>query len=80
MKRKVLDEVTFLGYGYGGEFFLEFIYNAYKKNLKIKEIPYVQNKDEDIMNSKGAPSLIKFFYFGLMYFLRVFITLIRKKN
>jgi dolichol-phosphate mannosyltransferase len=79
-KRKVLDEVTFLGYGYGGEFFLEFIYNAYNKNFKIKEIPYIQNKDEDIMNSKGAPNLIKFFYFGIMYFFRIFITLMRKKN
>ena len=80
MKRKVLDEVTFLGYGFGGEFFLEFIYNAHRKNFKIKEIPYVQNRDEDIMNSKGAPSLIKFFYFGVMYVFRVFVTLTRKKN
>jgi len=35
MKRQVMDEVTFLGYGHG-EFFLEFIYNAYKKGFKIK--------------------------------------------
>ena len=33
MKRKVINEVTFLGYGHG-EFFVEFLHNAYKKVLK----------------------------------------------
>ena len=32
MKRRVLDEVTFLGYGHG-EFFLEFLYNVYQKGF-----------------------------------------------
>ena len=36
MKRKVMDEVTFLGYGHG-EFFLEFLYNAHRKGYKIKD-------------------------------------------
>ncbi len=79
MKRKILDEVTFIGYGHG-EFFLEFIYNAHRKGFKIKEIPYVQIKDEDLGNSKSASSIIKFFYIGLMYLLRIIITLIRRKN
>ena len=79
MKRKVMDEVTFLGYGHG-EFFLEFLHNAYKKNFRIKEIPYVQKKDEDLENSKSAPNLIKFFYLGSLYILRVFSTIIRRKN
>ena len=79
MKRKILDEVTFLGYGHG-EFFLEFLYNAHKKGFIIKEIPYVQNKDEDIVNSKSASSIVKFFYLGLMYMLRIVATLIRRKN
>jgi len=79
MKRKILDEVTFLGYGHG-EFFLEFLYNVYQKGFKVKEIPYIQKKDEDISNSKSAPNLIKFFYLGLLYILRVFATLIRRKN
>ena len=35
MKRYVMDEVTFLGYGHG-EFFIEFLVNAYKKGFKIK--------------------------------------------
>ena len=79
MKRKILDEVTFLGYGHG-EFFLEFLYNVHKKGFKIKEIPYIQNKDEDIINSKSAANLVKFFYLGIMYIIRIISTLVRRKN
>ena len=79
MKRNVMDEVTFLGYGHG-EFFLEFLYNAHNKSFKIKEIPHIQKKDEDIENSKSAPNLFKFFYYGLMYILRILTSIMRKKN
>ena len=79
MKRKILDEVTFLGYGHG-EFFLEFLYNAHKKGFRIKEIPYVQDKDEDLGNSKSASSIINFFYLGFMYILRIIATLVRRRN
>lgn len=79
MKRKVLDEVTFLGYGHG-EFFLEFLYNAYQKGFKIKEIPYVQKQDEDLSGSKSSPNIAKFFYLGFLYVLRIFATLLRRKN
>ena len=77
MKRKVMDEVTFLGYGHG-EFFVEFLYNAYKKGFKIKEIPFVQKKDSIIGVSKSAPNLTKFLYHALMYFLRILITIVRR--
>ena len=73
MKRKILDEVTFLGYGHG-DFFLEFLYNVHQKGFKIKEIPYVQKKDDDNSNSKSSPNLIKFFYLGFLYILRIFVT------
>ena len=79
MKRKVLDEVTFLGYGHG-DFFLEFLYNMHQKEFKIKEIPYVQKKDDEISNSKSAPNLIRFSWLGFLYILRIFVTLVRKKN
>ena len=79
MKRKVMDEVTFLGYGHG-EFFIEFLYNAHMKGFKIKEIPHVQEKDEDIENSKSAPSVMRFIYHGIMYVIRVFSSIIRRKN
>ena len=79
MKRKVMDEVTFLGYGHG-EFFMEFLYNVHQKGFKIKEIPYIQKGDENISNSKSSPNLIKFFYLGFLYTLRIFSTIIRRKN
>ena len=77
MKRQVINEVSFLGYGHG-EFFIEFLYNAYKKGFKIQEIPFVQKKDDVAGVSKSVPNLVKFFYHALMYFLRVLITLIRR--
>ena len=74
-----MDEVTFLGYGHG-EFFLEFLYNAYRKGFKIKEIPHIQEMDLDQKNSKSAPNIFKFLYHGLMYVIRVFVTILRREN
>ena len=79
MRRKIMDEVTFLGYGHG-EFFLEFLYNAYRKGFKIKEIPHIQEMDLDQKNSKSAPNIFKFLYHGLMYVIRVFVTILRREN
>ena len=67
MKRKVLDETTLLGYGHG-DFFVEFLYSVIKKNFSIKEIPYIQKKDEDEGNTKTSPNLIRFFFLGFLYF------------
>jgi len=78
MKRKVINEVTFLGYGHG-EFFVEFLHNAYKKGFKIVEIPFTQKKDDDLGVSKSSPNLIKFFYLGFLYFLRIISTIIRRE-
>ena len=77
MKRQIINEVTFLGYGHG-EFFIEFLHKVHKKGFKIKEIPYVQKKDQDITNSKSAPNLAKFFYHGFIYILRIFLSLMRR--
>ena len=77
MKRNVINEVTCLGYGHG-EFFIEFLFKAYKKGFKIKEIPYIQKKDEDLGNSKSAPNMIKFFFLGIVYVIRIFSAKIRK--
>ena len=77
MKREVLNEVTSLAYGHG-EFFIEFIENANRKGLKIKEIPYTQMKDDDLNVSKTAKNLASFFYLGLVYFIRVIKTIIRR--
>ena len=79
MRRNVLNKVVPISYGHG-EFFLEFLYNAHKKGFRIKEIPYVQDKDEDLADSKSASSIIKFFYLGFMYILRIIATLVRRSN
>ena len=50
------------------------------KGFKIVEIPYIQEKDIDPIKSKSAPNLIKFFYLGFKYIIRVFSTLLRKKK
>jgi len=77
MKRKIINEVTFLGYGHG-EFFIEFLHKVHKRGFKIKEIPYVQKKDQDLTNSKSAPNLAKFFYLGFIYILRIFSSVMRR--
>ena len=59
---------------------MEFLYNAYKKGYKIKELPHVQKKDENLNDSKSAPNIFKFIFYGMMYLLRVFSTLMRRKN
>jgi len=77
MKRRVIDEVTFLAYGHG-EFFIEFIDNAHRKGFKIKEIPFLQFTEDDYGTSKTAPNLIKFFYLGLTYFIRILSIIVRR--
>ena len=77
MKRQIINEVTFLGYGHG-EFFIEFLHKVHKKGFKIKEIPYVQKRDQDLTNSKSAPNLAKFFYLGFIYILRIFSSIMRR--
>jgi len=77
MKRQIINEVTFLGYGHG-EFFIEFLHKVHKKGFKIKEIPYVQKRDQDLTNSKSAPNLVKFFYLGFIYIVRIFSSIMRR--
>ena len=76
MKRKVLDEVTFLGYGHG-EFFIEFIYKAHKRGLKIFEVPFVQPPDIEKM-SKTASNIFRFFCLGFYYLTAIVHSLTRR--
>ena len=77
MNRSCLKSAVPIGYGHG-EFFIEFLYKVNKKGFKIKEIPYIQKKDEDEQNSKSSPNLVRYFYLGFLYVLRVFTSLIRR--
>jgi len=76
MKRSALDSVTIIPRGYG-EYFIEFIYNACKKGLKVGELGYYF-RDRAQGVSKSAPSLVKFIKTGLGYALRIVIARFRK--
>ena len=76
MKREVLLDVLPIASGHG-EFMIEFLYQAEKKNNKIKEIAYSQPVDDE-GNSKSYPNLFRFCLLGLFYFIRVIQTLTRR--
>ena len=77
MKRKVMDEVTFLGYGHG-EFFMEFLSRLEKKGHKIIEMPYTHPGDIE-GNSKSFPNLYTFTRLGFFYILRLFRTIFKRQ-
>ena len=77
LKRDLLKEVVPLGYGYG-EFFIEFILKIYESSYKIKEIPYIQRRDNPLGQSKTLPNLFQFFRLSIIYFLRVITIYLRK--
>jgi dolichol-phosphate mannosyltransferase len=75
IRREVFDYVTLIPFGYG-DYFIEFIYDAYRAGLKIKEVGYAF-KDRSLGISKSAPSLIGFLVTGFRYVLRIFSLRIR---
>jgi dolichol-phosphate mannosyltransferase len=75
IRREVFDYVTLIPFGYG-DYFIEFIYDAYRAGLKIKEVGYAF-RDRTVGVSKSAPSLISFFVTGLRYILRIFSLRLR---
>ena len=77
MKRKILNEITIFGYGHG-DFYIEFMYSVYKKGFKIKEIPFEQNKDDNLGVSKSAPNMLNFIFLGIKYFVRVLTSLLKR--
>jgi len=78
MKKNVLNETNLISNGHG-EFFIEFLFDVYKKNYKIKEIPYIQERDDDDNNSKSSPNLFRFFFLGFFYITRVLLIRFRRE-
>jgi dolichol-phosphate mannosyltransferase len=76
MKRSVLETVVPVAYGHG-EFFIEFIYRAYKKGNKIIEIPISQPPDKENI-SKTTSGALRFCLTGFSYFFRILNSLFRK--
>ena len=65
MKRDVLLVAIPNCFGHG-EFFVEFIYKAYKRGVKIYELPFIQPPDLE-KRSKTASSLLHFIHLGFHY-------------
>jgi dolichol-phosphate mannosyltransferase len=76
IRRSVLDTVTIIPRGYG-EYFIEFIYDACRKGLRVGEIGYYF-RDRTVGVSKSAPSLLRFFRTGLQYVVRIFMARLRR--
>jgi dolichol-phosphate mannosyltransferase len=65
MKREVLLTAIPNCFGHG-EFFVEFLYKALKRGLKIHEMPFIHQADL-IKRSKTAPNLFHFIHLGFHY-------------
>ena len=65
MKKDVLLTAIPNCFGHG-EFFVEFIYKAYKRGVKIYELPFIQPSDLE-KRSKTASSLLHFIHLGFHY-------------
>ena len=65
MKRDVLLTAIPNCFGHG-EFFVEFIYKAHKRGVKIYELPFIQPPDLE-KRSKTASSLLHFIHLGFHY-------------
>ena len=70
MKREVLLTAIPNCFGHG-EFFVEFIYKALKRGVKIHEMPFVHQADL-ITRSKTAPNLLHFIHLGFHYISVIF--------
>lgn len=75
-RREVINTVLPIPTGYG-EYFIEFIYMAAKKGLKIHEHPYVLT-DRTKGTSKSTTSIPGFLITGFQYGSRVIISLFRE--
>jgi len=76
MKRDVLLSAVPISTGHG-EFFIEFLYKALKSGKKIIELPYIHPPDVEGM-SKTASSFIRFIKLGFIYFIRIFLSLLKR--
>lgn len=75
IRREVFNYVTLIPYGYG-DYFIEFIYDAHRAGLNIKEVGY-SFRDRSTGLSKSAPSIIHFLVTGIRYILRIFSLRLR---
>jgi dolichol-phosphate mannosyltransferase len=78
LRRSVFDHVTIIPRGYG-EYFIEFVYNACRKGLKVGELGYYF-RDRDEGQSKSFPNLLAFVRTGLHYVMRILVARVRRPD
>jgi len=78
LRRSVFDHVTIIPRGYG-EYFIEFVYNACRKGLKVGELGYYF-RDRDEGQSKSFPNLWAFGRTGLQYVIRILLARVRRPD
>ncbi|MGH7275540.1 MAG: glycosyltransferase [Candidatus Rokuibacteriota bacterium] len=76
LKRSVFDSVSLMPRGYG-EYFIEFVYHAERKGLKVGEIGYYF-RDRTVGVSKSMPNVLSFFRAGLKYVTRILTAKLRR--
>jgi dolichol-phosphate mannosyltransferase len=76
LKREVFNSVTLSPKGYGS-YFIEFLFDAKKKGLKIKEVPYIfRDRTEGL--SKSMPNYYTLIKLGMEYGLRIISTRLKR--
>ena len=78
LRRSVFDHVTIIPRGYG-EYFIEFVYNACRKGLKVGELGYYF-RDRDEGQSKSFPNVLAFVGTGLQYVIRILVARVRRPD
>ena len=76
MKRSVLKEVVPVSYGHG-EFFIEFLYKAKQKGIKILEMAFTHPPDKEGL-TKTAPNIFRFISLSFFYMTRIVLTRFRR--
>ena len=76
LRRSVFDKVSIIPTGYGA-YFMEFLYTCRRKGLTVVEVPYTFT-DRTQGVSKSAPSVLRFFWAGMGYVIRILVARLRK--
>jgi dolichol-phosphate mannosyltransferase len=75
LRRSVLDRVLPVPTGFG-EYFMEFMYTAAERGLRIREYPYSLTERSQ-GTSKASPDLFRFLATGMRYGIRIFVARFR---
>jgi dolichol-phosphate mannosyltransferase len=78
LRRSVFDRVSLIPTGYG-EYFIEFIYTACRKGLRVGELGYYF-RDRAEGQSKSFPNLWAFARTGLQYVIRIVQARLRRRE